>query len=78
MNFTSEINIIKNLVREYWTEVGGIEGNRIQHYGEIAVSKLQEHNFNLSDDEREILAEVIDRSDIPLTRVSSLVHHPLE
>lgn len=79
MTFTSEINIIANLVREYWKTIGGIEGNRIQHYGESAINKLRNHDLELKEEERAILVEAIRDygSDLPLVRISSLLNHPL-
>ena len=80
MSLVSEINIIKNLVREYSRTIGGVEAERIQHYGDIAVSKLKEHNFELEEEERVILLETIrDYGEgLPLTRITSLLNHPLE
>ena len=80
MNYASEINIIANLVKEYWTTVGGLEGNRIQHYGESAIQKLRNHNFSLEEDERVILLEAINTygSDLPLVKITSLLNHPFQ
>lgn len=59
---------------------GGLEGNRIQHYGETAIEKLRNHNFNLLEEERVILLEAIASygSDLPLVRLTSLLNHPLQ
>ncbi len=80
MTFVSEINIIKNLVREYSRTAGGLEGERIQHYGDTAIQKLVEHNFRLTEEEQVVLLEAIQKfgEGLPLVRVTSLVCNPLE
>ena len=79
MTFTSEINIIKNLVREYSRAAEGLEGERIQHYGDIAIQKLRDHDFDFTEEEQTILLEAIQKfgDGLPLVRVTSLVCYPL-
>jgi len=79
MNFTSEINIIGNLVRDYSKTTESLEGERILHYGDLAVQKLKSHNFNLDGEERKVLLEAIEKfgEGLPLVRILSLIHHPL-
>lgn len=80
MSFLSEINILMNLVREYYSTIGGVEGNRIQHFGESAINKLRAHDLNLSLDEQEILMSALNHcgQEFELTRIRSLLQYPLE
>lgn len=59
MEYLTEVGFLDKLINSYSSHIGGVEGERILHYGKKAVMKLYQKDFNLDYDETLALYEAI-------------------
>jgi hypothetical protein len=59
MEYLTEVGHIDKLINSYSRHIGGVEGERLLHYGKSAVMKLYQKDFNLDFDETLVLYEAM-------------------